>query len=61
MTYYMIWPEKRFVRGAQIRSWYFDAVANKEIVPGTGASTDDMARALHNAGLITLAKEHIHV
>lgn len=47
----ILWPE----RGAQIRGWYEDAVANEEC--DDGAETfEDMARALDDAGLITLGK-----
>lgn len=58
MRFWIIWPEARFVPAAQIRRWYFDAVANDQIAPEylDEVRPERMAEALSDAGLITLGQ-----
>lgn len=51
----IIWPERKLVPAHRIRTWYEDAVVNGE-VDVTGDTIEEMARALDDAGLITLHK-----
>lgn len=61
MYFNMIWPERRAVSESQIIVWASDAIANKEINEefSTAVESGDAmtcAEALHEAGLITLAR-----
>jgi hypothetical protein len=56
---FVLWPEQKFVRPAQISSWYSDAVANEELDEDVGIPDDQwkkQAFALHKAGSITLQR-----
>lgn len=55
-TWLIIWPERRFVREWQIRTWYSDAVANGETEQNDLKDPDEMARELQFIGTITLGK-----
>jgi len=53
----ILYPERRRVPCTVIKSWYADAIANKEIVHEDGVPHTNwlhMAQALHDEGLITL-------
>lgn len=52
-TFLVIWPERREVTAEKIASWYADAADNKE-VDGLETNALAQAKALHDAGLITL-------
>lgn len=56
---YLIWPEKQIVSDDWIETYFADAVANSYIAPERlGAATViAKARALQDAGLITLGNE----
>jgi hypothetical protein len=66
MQFEIIWPEKRWVTAQRIAIWYGDAVANGKIsaddvghairAASSLAGPELQARALHNAGLITLGR-----
>lgn len=67
-TFPIIWPDQRRVSAAQIESWYGDADANGALCPADvydhrdlrrAPTPDEMAKALHNAGLITLSRAHV--
>lgn len=57
----LLWPENKVVSEDTIIGWFFDAIKNDELDIDCIAFNDiktpqEMAYALHNAGLITLAK-----
>lgn len=56
--FWIIWPESRFVTEHQMKTWYFDAVANNQIAREylDLADVAKMAEALSDAGLITLGQ-----
>jgi hypothetical protein len=58
LIYRIIWPERRTVSADKIETWYSDALANNEIAEAYKAAktADDMAAALHDAGIITLSR-----
>jgi hypothetical protein len=58
LKFWIIWPENRFVSENQMKTWYFDAVANNEISREYLDLKDvsKMAAALNDAGLITLGQ-----
>jgi hypothetical protein len=60
-TYYIIWPEKRWVLSKQIEQWYSDAVANNDLDADETAhkEVNKQAMALHRAGLITLGHQTV--
>lgn len=51
--YYLVYPEYRAVSAAKIVGWYEDSLADGDVEPGR-ITTDSMALALQDAGLITL-------
>lgn len=56
----LIYPETRSVPASTIKKSYEDAVANSELHENEDFYTDvlDQARALHDAGLITLGNKY---
>lgn len=54
--FYIVYPERRYVRASQIHTWYDDAVANGEIDQCylNAKTHNEMAEALSDAGIITL-------
>ncbi len=54
----IVWPERRWVSAKQIASWFADGVANNEIDPEylDAKTTQEMAAALSDAGMITLGR-----
>lgn len=61
-TYKIIYPETKIVSGDIIDRWYDDAVSNAELDEDDTyyTSTLDKAKALDNAGIITLIKDVVH-
>lgn len=59
MTFHIVYPERRIVSAKTIESWFRDAIANGEIDDEFAGclTVQIMARALDNAGIITLAKK----
>ena len=57
--FYMIWPERRTVTAKQILGWYADALANEELEGEPTQNAEEAARALDEAGLITLTKRSL--
>ena len=57
---FIIWPERRVLDARTVRTWFADAKANGELDPEDLEAKDtwEKARALHHAGLITLAESH---
>ena len=55
-TFALLYPERRSVSADTIERWYFDAVANGELIYEHD-STEDMADALADVGFITLAED----
>ena len=55
-VYSILYPERRVVDEKTITTWYSDALANNELdLPHDSVSDpDEQARALDEAGLITL-------
>lgn len=57
---YIIYPEERYISDAQVTSWFTDAVANGDVSkvdrPGE-LTTNEMAAALEDAGLITRGRK----
>ena len=56
MTIFIVYPDERFVPDETIKTWFLDAIANREIPPE--ALTNDveaMADALSDVGHITRA------
>lgn len=56
MSFFIRYPETRTVSTREIEIWYSDAVANEEIVDDA-KTVEEKARALHNEGHITLARQ----
>ena len=59
LLFEIIWPERRVVDQEQIRTWYADAIYNGEVrldENGIAKTTEGMAHALSDAGLITLGR-----
>lgn len=56
MSVYIIYPERRIVDDETIEMWYIDALANREIAEEYlhAKTIDQMARALDDAGIVTL-------
>lgn len=52
----LLYPERRIVSPETIMTWYIDAIANGQIEDLGATSAFLVAQALHEAGLITLAK-----
>lgn len=52
---YIIWPQKQWVKAAQIEVWFDDAVANEEIAEDRkdAYTISEKADALADAGIIT--------
>jgi hypothetical protein len=57
MTWHILWPEIRTVSDETIRGWYRDAVANGEVERTELTETEEMARELSIAGVITLGRK----
>lgn len=59
MTTYLIWPERKIVSDEWIETQFADAISNSYIPPERISAKDvmEMARALDDAGLITLGTE----
>ena len=53
MTFQILWPDRRVVSSETIAGWYADAVVNGDVAEGY-TTPDEMAAALHDAGLIIL-------
>lgn len=56
--FFIVWPERRWISDDQMSRWYEDAVANEAVEPGE-QDVSAMARALHEAGEITLGREGV--
>lgn len=56
--FYIIYPDKRWVSAKQIRLWYEDLVADKRIDAVSVKSHNAMAKALDDAGFITLGTSY---
>lgn len=48
----VIWPQKRYMSDDDIRAYYADAVADKQVLPGM-VNIEDMKYVLSDAGLFT--------
>jgi hypothetical protein len=59
MIFRILWPERRIVSAEQIAVWYDDARANGDLWKDAADTQDphEQALALHDAGLITLARQ----
>jgi len=53
-SYRIVWPGHSLVTEDKMRGWAEDAIANEEIHGPASLPTDDLAKQLHEAGLITL-------
>jgi hypothetical protein len=54
MKYFLVtWPEPNQVKEETIRDWAEDAISNGEIDGPASLPTEELARQLHDAGLIT--------
>lgn len=58
--FHIIYPDDRYVDEDKIRVWFTDALDNGELSDEDVYSVDDQAMALHQAGLITLARFQPH-
>ena len=65
--FHIIYPDDRYVDEDKIRVWFTDALDNGELSDEDAYecgqkvySVDDQAMALHQAGLITLARFQPH-
>lgn len=54
----IVWPYKGFASNEQIESWHSDAVENGDVEAGA-KTYDEMAKALDDAGLLTLVRPHV--
>lgn len=48
----VIWPQERYMSDDDIRAYYADAVADKQVLPGM-VNIEDMKYVLSDAGLFT--------
>jgi hypothetical protein len=64
--FYIIFPDKRYVGFSKIKTWFADAVANKEVVDAFGILSSSKwdyedykqaALTLEEAGIITLGQK----
>lgn len=57
LTIRILWPEDKRVPASKIEGWYKDAVANGQVTDADLTAPMDQARALDDAGIITLGPQ----
>jgi hypothetical protein len=58
--FYILYPEKRVVGNDTILHYYLDAVENGEVEDMGAVNAVQAAKALHEAGVITLTNKKPH-